>query len=167
MTFSAKKLSNNKLAEQIRENATAVLYHGIDVFCELWSSDIRELIKLLAEMLSHEEDDVLQSKVNSGVVPIIAEETQNLVLRNAGGHFLNLLETTTNPNRRLPNGANCETYGTHLKEIIEAFQKIAYYELKNKNAKNQDTDPPKQARKIELTTATGTFGIMPKIIIKV
>ncbi len=36
-----------------------------------------------------------------------------------------------------------------------AIQEMVYYDLRNKDSKNQDKTPPKQARKIELTSANG------------
>lgn len=146
--------SNISRAEKIRENAETV-YYGIEVFCELWSSDIRELIKVFSEMISAEGEDSISSRLASGDIqaPLISAHTQNHVLRETGGRLLNMLADTTNPSRVNHTRKDNETYGEHLRQIVSAFQKIAYHDLKTKNSKNQGSNPPKQARKIELTSS--------------
>lgn len=151
--------SNNELAEAIRKPNEKILYSGIDVFCDLWSSDVRELIKVFSEMLTTEgKDSIEQAKANGfSNVPIISRKNQDHVLRETGGRLLASLTATTNPNGTLPKQDGEETYGEHLRDIVIAFQEIASFDLKNKNSKNQNTNPPKQARKIELTSTNGTL----------
>lgn len=151
--------NNNELAYAIRTPNEKTLYSGIDVFCDLWSSDIRELIKVFSEMLTTEGKDSIERAKAEGFssIPIISRKNQDHVLREAGGRLLASLTATTNPSGTFPKQDGSETYGEHLRDIVIAFQEIASFDLKNKNSKNQDANPPKQARKIELTSTNGTL----------
>lgn len=151
-----------EMAEKIRENDRQTIYYGFDNFCKIWSSDIRELIKIFAEMVAKEGDTSLAEKEKCNFQNvggyIINPKIQDQVFREAGGRFLHLLAVATNPSGAkslTENSEHCNTYGAHLYDIVTAFQEIAYYNLKNKNSKNRTTHPPKQARKIELVTANG------------
>lgn len=150
---------NNELALKIRKPKSRVLYSGVGMFCDLWSSDIRELIKIFSDMLSKEGRESLEKAKEEGfsTVPIISRRTQDQVLRDAGGRLLESITATTNPNGTIPSQDGDITFGEHLRDIVIAFQEIASYDLKNKDSKNQDTNPPKQARKIELTSTNGTL----------
>ena len=137
-------------------------YYGFENFCKIWSSDIRELIKIFSEMVVKEGDGSLSEKEKNNFKNIggciISRKVQDQVFREAGGRFLHLLAVATNPSGAKSLTESFEhqnTYGAHLYDIVTAFQEIAYYNLKNKNSKNQNTFPPKQARKIELVTANG------------
>ena len=146
--------NNNELACAIRQPNKKVLYSGIDMFCDLWSSDIRELIKIFSDMLSMEEREKFEQIDidDPAVIPLISRNNQDKVLRDAGGRYLRLLTGTANPSGAIPRQDSDETYGEHLRDIVIAFQDIASFDLKNKNSKNQGATPPKQARKIELTS---------------
>lgn len=155
-------LSFVEMANKIRENDKKTIYYGFKVFCRSWSSDIRELIKIFADMVDQEGNASLQEKSDKGFTDeeyIISREIQDHVFREAGGRFLHLLAVATNPSRSNllseENTTSNNTYGEHLYDIVTAFQEIAYNSLKNKQSKNQDTTPPKQARKIEMVTANG------------
>lgn len=150
--------SNNELAAAIRSNGDNVLYYGIETFCSLWSSDIRELIKALSDMItSVGEEYLLNAKKNNFCnIPLIPATVQHNVLKQAGGRFLQLLTVATNP--QVKNPIIRETsYGDHLIEIVSAFIEIAAHDLKYKNTKNQDTHPAKQARRIELKVVGGDW----------
>jgi len=124
-------------------------YVGIDVFCSMWSSDIRESISLFAEMISNVNFDTL----NDGRDKIINDDIQDKAYRDAGGKFLSLLETATNPSTDsydITRGQR--SFGSHLVEIAKAFQEISSYSLVHRNSKNVNTTPPKQARRIEITS---------------
>ena len=156
------KTSFVEMAEKIKSNDKQIIYYGFENFCRIWSSDIRELIKIFADMVAQEEESSLSDKANSNFKNtdgyIISQKVQDKVFREAGGRFLHLLAVATNPSGAkylTENTENINTYGAHLYDIVTAFQEIAYYDLKNKISKNQDTNPPKQARKIELVTANG------------
>lgn len=146
--------SNIRRAEKIRDNEEQTIYHGLDVFCDLWSSDIRELIKVFSEMISAEGEESIRKALveDTTSAPLVSPKNQDHILRETGGRLLNMLSDTTNPYQVRHSRKDGETYGNHLRQIVNAFQKVAYYDLKNKNAKNQNSNPPKQARKIELTS---------------
>lgn len=152
------RLNNNERAQLIRENDKQTLYYGIGDFCSIWSSDIRELIKIFAEMISKQGEASIEEKrqkdFNENCQPIIDYKIQDRVLREAGGRFIDALPTAVNPSRRKER-KNKKTYGEHLFDIVMAVQEMAYFDLQNKNSKNQDRVPPKQVRKIELTSANG------------
>ena len=147
-------LSEVDRALKIRENEK-IIYYGFYVFCDMWSSDLRELIKIFSEMISEEGEKTIQSNLNQNITPIISKEIQDKVFRQAGGRFLHALSIATNPfkKRHVSTGGQADhEYGKKLREIVTAFQEISYFVLKNKTSKNQQSNPPKQARKIELTT---------------
>ena len=149
-----------KMAEMIKENDKQTVYYGFDVFCNVWSSDIRELIKIFSEMVAQEGDLSLSKKAEDGYSNcdyIISKDVQDHVFREAGGRFLHLLAVATNPSgaKALTQNDHTNVYGAHLYDIVTAFQEMAYSSLKHKTSKNQGTRPPKQARKIELVTANG------------
>jgi hypothetical protein len=149
-------LSEVSRALKIRENDKQVIYYGFDVFCDMWSSDLRELIKIFSIMISEEGEDKIQKNLDSNGISIISRDVQNKVFRDTGGRFLHALSIVTNPfkKRSVSTGKQAEhDYGKKLYEIVTAFQEIAYFVLKYRNIKNQTSKPPKQARKIELTTA--------------
>lgn len=152
--------NNNELASIIRQSDKKVLYSGIDVFCDLWSSDIRELIKIFSDMLSMEGKEEIEKHLSESqlVAPIISREHQDKVLREAGGRYLGLLTGVANPSENILESKSGGTYGEHLRDIVIAFQQVASFDLKNKTSKNQGTTPPKQARKIELTSTNGILG---------
>lgn len=148
------------MAEKIKKNDKQVIYYGFENFCNVWSSDIRELIKLFAEMVSQEGDTSLEKNVKMKENYIISKKIQDQVFREAGGRFLHLLAVATNPSgakELTDHHENTNTFGSHLYDIVTAFQEIAYCSLKNKTSKNQSSTPPKQARKIELVTANGSL----------
>lgn len=156
------ELSFVSMAEKIKQNDKQIIYYGFDNFCKIWSSDIRELIKIFAEMVAQEGEASLSKKGEENFKNcdgyIISKKVQDHVFREAGGRFLHLLAVATNPlvGKSLINDyEQANPYGAHLFDIVTTFQEIAYYNLKNKTSKNQSSNPPKQARKIELVTANG------------
>jgi serine/threonine protein kinase len=131
------------------------IYYGFDDFCDTWSSDLRELIKIFSEMVSEETEKSIQNNINKNISPVISRKIQNKVFKIAGGRFLHALSIATNPFKKshASTGGKIEhEYGEKLFEIVTSFQEIAHFVLKNKNSKNQKTNPPKQIRKIELKT---------------
>lgn len=145
--------SNNDLAVQLKaaERQTEVLYCGESVFSAIYSSNIREMISLFAEMVSAEDTNNL-TRLPEKDRGLIRQNIQNKFLRDAGGKFLALLAAATNPSEKLYQVClGDQSFGDHLTQIADAFQIIANYELKNKQVKNQGHHNPKQARRIELT----------------
>ncbi len=151
-------INNSKRAELIRSNDKQTLYYGLGDFCAIWSSDIRELIKIFAEMISKQGETSIEEKRQNGFAeadqPIIDHRIQDQVFRAAGGRFIDSLPTAVNPSRRRENVGR-KTYGEHLYDITMAVQEMMYHDLQNKDSKNQRSLPAKQARKIELTSANG------------
>lgn len=122
------------------------LYQGWDVFCDMWSSDVREMINLFAEMILREDESNLRKKDDC----IISDSVQNEVYVESGGQFMALLKAATNPSERIIVDKE-HKYARHLSDIVEAFHEVASFDLKNKNSKNQDRNTIKKARRIEIT----------------
>lgn len=144
------RLTNVDLAQLLRREGEdrRVLYHGVSFFCAMWSSDIREMIRLFASMVALENQ---QRLADSGKDRVITEKVQDKAMREAGSKYFSLLEAATNPSERLyALGEQDPSYGHHLVEIAKAFQQVARYELLTKESKNETSQPPKQARRIEI-----------------
>lgn len=125
-----------------------VLYHGLDIFVGMWTSDIRMMVEVFVDML-RESNGGLTPK--NSQIPI---EVQNRCYRNQGGDFLSFAQSIRDPelmregtNKRLRG----EQYGNHLKNIVEAFVKVSRYELMSGSIiDNQGTLSPIQAFRIEI-----------------
>lgn len=152
------KLNNEQRAAIIRKDTSAELaglstthlYQGWNVFSDMWSSDVREMINLFAEMVSREEEEKLLA--TSG--QLISDSIQSDIYVEAGGQFMALLKAATNPSENVYLDKE-HRYARHLVEIVEAFNRVASHDLKNKNSKNQDRNPIKKARRIEVTNVEG------------
>lgn len=149
------KYDNNQLAHLIRSKKTdgkKELYQGFDVFCSVWSSSIRESISLFAEMISSVPNENLKVSNKN----LIDDELQNRIYKETGGRLLNQIEAATSPMNDFYSIRSSDgvSYGSHLAEIMNAFQEIASYDLKNKDSKNQTKIYPKQARRIEIKGIT-------------
>ena len=147
--LGTEKLTGNLMAERIKDGKR-VEYHGLQIFTDVWSSDIREMIRLFSTMLGNEGDEV-NKKIElykDGDKAIVSAGNQNKALKDAGGLFVRLLGSTTSP---IPSDSK-KAYGTQLQNIVKAFQDIASYDLKTKFSKNEENNPPKQARRIEIKT---------------
>lgn len=138
-------LRNTEMAEKIREAPLKVTYKGLDVFCSMWSSDIRESISLFAEMISKVNNSKLM-KSNF----VIEDVIQDTAYREAGGKFLSLLNAANTPSSNINQLNSDKPFGSHLVEIVKAFHEIALFDLRNTDSKNQLKNPPKQARRIEI-----------------
>ncbi len=144
-------IENARIITAILTPRMEVKYHGKMVFCRMWSSNVREVIGLFAEMVALEDEGQLTGKPKPKV-GLVQPKNQDKVLREAGGKFLALLTSATNPSNRLYEvSASDRSFGEHLVKIAQGFQEIANYELLHKLSPNQKTEPPKQARKIEIT----------------
>lgn len=137
-------LNDEQRAQLIKEGANSQpLYQGWSVFCDMWSSDIREMIKLFAAMITKETESKLQAESNQ----IISDKVQNEVYVEAGGQFMALLSAATNPSER---SDGSENYAINLIEIVKAFHGAASFDLKTKHSKNLDKNPIRKARRIEI-----------------
>lgn len=146
-------VSNNELARQMREAAQKhkrkrVIYHGADVFVGMWASDIRIMIQMFADML-REANGVLRKGAH-----VIDKVIQDKIYRTAGGEFLSFAESVNSPSfwEKGPSSTKPgETYGKHLRDIVEAFINISRYELtRGKLVSNQGRQNPKQAFRLEI-----------------
>jgi serine/threonine protein kinase len=151
-------LNNEERARKIRheeienDKNESVLYQGWQVFCNMWSSDIREMINIFADMVSNENSE----NIKGDLFPRITDKVQNNVYMESGGQFMALLRGATNPNLKNKNDSSISSkekdYSNHLTEIIKAFHEIASYDLKNKTSKNLGKTTIKKARRIEVTS---------------
>jgi serine/threonine protein kinase len=140
--------NNEELAKSIKDGKDP-LYKGTSIFCHIWSSDVREMIKLLAEMINSEKEEQLSKNSSS----IISDKVQHTVYMETGGQFMALLNAATSPESRNYDIDKEHIYGKHLVEIVKSFQEIASHEMKTKTSKNQQHNTIKKARKIEITNA--------------
>lgn len=105
-----------------------VLYHGEDVFANLWSGDTRTMIQLVTDVI----DQAPQVDGRLSASPVDAT-VQDRAFRNRGGEWLNshTRNEPTNPKvvKRAIEELRTERgnfglkgqYGDHLKAIVEAF----------------------------------------------
>jgi hypothetical protein len=119
------------------------LYQGWKVFCQMWTSDIREMINLFADMINIDKDFR-----NSDY--LIADRIQDKIYKESGQHFIELLEAATNPSEKSLLKDNKRIYAKHLKSIVDVFGQIALFDLRNKTSKNDHTITIKKARRIEI-----------------
>jgi serine/threonine protein kinase len=122
------------------------LYQGWKVFCDMWTSDIREMINLFADMVAMGEDESID-KSNF----IISDEIQDRIYKQSGGQFMSLLEAATNPSEKSLVSESEHKYAKHLISVVNGFHELASFELRNKNSKNLEHNPIKKARRIEIT----------------
>jgi serine/threonine protein kinase len=148
--------SNNQLAWHLRNPKThplpsglkRLLYCGIDVFVGMWSSDIRIMVEMFADML-RETNGTLTPKQ-----PNIPHEVQDRCFRFQGSEFLTFAQSVRDPD--LMRGGSQERlrgeeYGNHLKNIVEAFVNVARFELNSSDPiDNQGALNPKQAFRLEI-----------------
>jgi serine/threonine protein kinase len=139
------KIIRKEITEEEKGNKK-YLYQGSEVFCRMWTSDVREMINLFADMVSLEENLVSKNY-------LISEETQDTVYKESGGQFRTLLASTTNPSEKSLVKDSKRAYARHLIDILDAFHQIASYQLKNKNSKNLKKDTIKKARRIEIANS--------------
>jgi hypothetical protein len=148
--------SNNQLAWYLREPKThplpsglkRLLYCGLDVFVGMWSSDIRIMVEMFADML-RETNGKLTPKQ-----PKIPHEVQDRCFRFQGSEFLTFAQSVRDPD--LMRGGSQERlrgeeYGNHLKNIVEAFVNVSRFELNSSDPiDNEGALNPKQAFRLEI-----------------
>ncbi len=141
------RLNNESIAKTIIDGKGSYYYQGLTIFCNIWSSDVREMVNILAEMISNESEDNLSKKS----FPIISDSIQHEIYVQMGGQYMSLLNAATNPETYNQDTDRDHVYARHLVSIVKAFQEIASFEMKTKTSKNQDRITIKKARKIEIT----------------
>jgi hypothetical protein len=163
-------------AESQRRGASRprALYHGCEVFADLWSGDTRTMIQVVQELV-----DTGTSSQSGTPVPI-DNDLQDSVLRRRGGQWLDAqsrnqptdqaafkksLKTyqTANPGYEVTAGS----YGGHLKAVVEAFVKIARQLLVSPMYKIQRgkefREVPRMAFRIEVTDEFRIDGLASEI----
>lgn len=146
--------NNDSLALIIRgDDEKELKYYGYARFCDTWSSNVREMISIFADMVSIsniQKTEEVQKALKSNK-RVLSEDDQDKVLRAAGGNFLQLLSSAT-PDISHPyeTDDSQESFGEHLVKIAKCFQEIALFEIKHKDSKNLEKTPPKHARRIEI-----------------
>jgi len=149
-------LSSNELARQMREasqhgNQKRIEYHGIAAFVGMWSSDTRTMIQMFVDVLREAENEANDQIFFPVKIPI-----QDRVYRAAGGELLKFMESVTDPSSWEKNKLETSTklggkFGTHLKDIVEAFVNVSRYDMtQGKLVSNQGRYNPKQAFRIEI-----------------
>lgn len=125
-----------------------ILYHGVEAFVGMWTSDIRILIEMFTDMLRG-----ANGKIGNGGV-IIDKKIQDKCFRSQGGEFLEFTGAVKDPSFGGKDSGSAkpkEHYGRHLKDVVEAFIKVSRYELtKGKLVSNQGRLNPKQAFRLEI-----------------
>lgn len=148
----------------------AVLYHGANVFCDLWSGDTRIMIQLIQELLGEVD-------ANTQIVTVpIAAERQDRIFRDRGATWL---EAQTRNHPTSPDRVEKEIavvkqadekyqlvgnrYGTHLKAIVEAFVFIARHLLTGPTYKMGSREVPRMAFRIEVVDTFRVEGLAAEL----
>jgi len=135
-----------------------VLYHGRNVFLNMWSGDTRSMVKILQNLLE---------QLPANLIPELPldPKLQNKVFRNTGGEFLHLLKACMRTGRKggpnLP--PHITSWGEHLVKIVEAFKEVALYELRTRQGGRKGRNEPKQAFRIEIIDRFSLKGIEKEI----
>lgn len=119
-------------AQNIRKGERVEIW-GKESLCVLCCGDIYHIIDLVKQMVGNIGGAEGLAKIESPQK--ISSKDQTRAIRNQAGNFLKGL-------RILPNGP-------HLVEIVSSFGNIAHSFLKHRNSKNEKTNPPWQAHRIE------------------
>ena len=133
---------------------SGVLYHGREIFVNMWSGDTRQMVKIAQNILEQ------LPKVEDPKLPI-SRKLQDKVFRNTGGEFLHLLKVCTRTVRGSPISLppNIRSWGEHLVKVAEAFKEVALYELRNREGGRKDRNEPKQAFRVEIVDEFDLDGI--------
>lgn len=124
--------SENEIALAIRNNEKPEMW-GKQNLCELCSGDIFYIISLVGKMVSKTTGD--KDLKNITTLPKIDKNIQRDTIRSEAGNFLNSLRGIEN--------------GEHLVEVVTAFGNVAYSYLKFRQSKNEKSNPPHLASRIE------------------
>jgi len=129
---SYKGLNYNQAANLIRKGERVEIW-GKESLCRLCCGDIYHIIDLVKQMVANIGGAEGLAKIESPQK--IPSEDQTRAIREQAGNFLKGL-------RILPNGS-------HLVDIVSSFGIVAHSYLKHRNSKNERTNPPWQAHRIE------------------
>lgn len=142
-------MSGNALARLMRSKPTTkVQYSGEASFVGMWSSDIRIMIEMFTAIIKSAHE-----KIEKGNLPVIAK-VQNEVFRTQGGEFIQFIGSSAPPSITDKGNSSAkpnQKYGSHLKDIVEAFVKVSRFEMtKGPLIKNEGKKNPKQAFRLEI-----------------
>jgi len=139
------------------EAAGRVLYHGREVFVNMWSGDTRSMLRIVLSILEQLPVDEMPK------IPI-RPETQDKVFRGTGGEFLHLLEACTRTAQHItPLPGHISSWGKHLVKVAEAFKDIALHEMRTRTGGRKGRNEPKQAFRIEPVDEFSLDGIEKEI----
>lgn len=147
-----------------------VMYHGGDVFSALWSGDTRIMIQLVQELIGE-----VNYKSSQLQVPIAAE-TQDRIFRDRGSTWLEA-QTRNHPTRP-KKVSEClnrirqsdptyqltgNSYGTHLKAIVEAFVSASRQLLLGPTYTIGSREVPRMAFRIEVVDEFRVDGLAAEL----
>lgn len=140
----------NELAWQMRgkDDKKKIYYFGKKVFVGLWTSDIRIMVEMFSDMLREGNGKLAAQNCE------IAREVQDRCIRAQGGEMMTFTQSVRDPELSKRSGGNNvpgESFGLHLKSIVEAFINVSKHELmKGALVKNEGHTNPKQAFRLEV-----------------
>jgi hypothetical protein len=151
-----QRFNNTDIARQMRAAAQSkgkhpILYHGMEAFAGLWTSDFRTIIQVFVDMLRESSERFMLPATEH---VLIEPKIQDKIVRAKGGEFVIFCESLTNPDQwhmRIHTRKKLENYGRHLRDIVEAFIAVSRWELtQGELVSNQGTLNPKQAFRLEI-----------------
>jgi serine/threonine protein kinase len=127
--------SYNQVARNIRAKEYPEL-HGRQSLNDLCSGDLHYVIDLVGKMVSLNGGP---SALKIAGSPCIPKAIQSQAIREYCGDFLRSL-------REIPNGS-------HMVDVVTAFANVAHSYLRYRDSKNEGSNPPHQASRIEPYTS--------------
>lgn len=140
----------NDMARRLIDEKNSDCFSGVDVFCSIWSGNLREMISVFANMVERSSKTNLQSNGS----PLIPVDVQNTALKEEGGRFVQSLRSAIYPFIGKYETPFFSSFGEHLHRFCLSLQEISRHELTKKTVKNQNHTNPKQARRIEIYNPT-------------
>ncbi len=136
-TELAREIKKYSLQLNDKKN-NKIYYHGLEVFVDICSGEIGLMLRMLKEMFvsAYKKGTGKGEKIEFEKIPI-DKNIQNKAIREMGNDFLVRIEAAPQT-------------GPKMREVVEAFAEVAAFALKSRFSKNQRTNPPKLATKIEL-----------------
>lgn len=137
-----------------RAPRSGVLYHGREIFVNMWSGDTRQMVKIAQNLLEE------LPKGETPALPV-SRKKQDKVFRGTGGEFLHLLRVCTRTSRegQISFPSHIKSWGEQLVKVAEGFKEIALYELRLREGGRKDRNEPKQAFRIEIVDEFNLDGI--------
>jgi hypothetical protein len=127
--------SYNELARTIRDADRRVLYSGWNTIVDICSGDISIFLRIIRDIFS-----MCKEQDPSYCIREAPADLQDKAVRTTANDFLNQLVSAP------------ET-GEKLRKVAEAFGEVANWQLRTLNSGNRESNPPKQAFRIEILDA--------------